>query len=119
MNRQQRRAAERANAKQQKKKFSYEQGLAIATEAYKHGQKIAYEQKQDADANEHAEVFMYTFGLIIKVLHEQWGWGYTRLSRLTNQLLEEYNNNDMSAEELEKWCWEYGGFKLQIDDEAK
>ena len=111
MNRQQRRAAERANAKQQKKKFSYEQGLAIANEAYKRGQNVA-------DTIQ-AEIFMYTFGLVIKILHEQWGWGYTRLSRLTNQLLEEYNTNDMNAEEVKKWCWEYGGFKLQIDDESK
>ena len=113
MNRQQRRAAERAAAKNNKhsKSFSYEQGLAIANEAYKKGQDVA--------SNTHAEIFMYTFGLIIKVLHEQWGWGYTRLSRLTNQLLEEYNNNDMTAEEIQKWCWEYGGFKLQIDDESK
>lgn len=119
MNRQQRRAAERANAKQQKKKLSYEQGLAIANEAYKQGQNVAYEQKQEDEANIHADVFMYTFGLVLKVLREQWGWSYVRLGRLTNQLLEEYNNNDMNLEELQKWCWEYGGFKLQIDDESK
>lgn len=111
MNRQQRRAAERANAKKQKKELTYEQGLAIANEAYKKGQDVA--------DTTHADIFMYTFGLIIKVLREQWGWGYVRLGRLANQLLEEYNSNNMDLEELQKWCWEYGGFKLQIDDESK
>lgn len=113
MNRQQRRAAERAANKSKKKDvtFSYEQGVAISHEAYKKGQDVA-----DTD---HAKVFMYTTGLIIKVLHEQWGWGYVRLGRLVNQLLEEYNDNDMDAEEIQRWCWEYGGFKLQIDDEVK
>lgn len=113
MNRQQRRAAERAAAKSKKKNvtLSYEQGLAIAQEAYKKG--------QDVSDTEYANIFMYTVGLIIKTLHENWGWGYIRLSRLVNQLLEEYNNNDMNAEEIQKWCWEYGGFKLQIDDETK
>lgn len=111
MNRQQRRAAERVNNKTKKKGLSYAQGIAIANEAYRKG--------QDNSEEIHAQIFMYTFGLVLKVLKEQWGWGYTRLSRLTTQLLEEYNNNDMNAEEIQKWCWEYGGFKLQIDDEAK
>lgn len=111
MNRQQRRAAERAQNKKSNKQLSYEQGVAIANEAYKRGQDVA--------DTTHAQIFMYTFGLIIKVLHEQWGWGYIRLSRLANQVLKEYNHNDMSAKEVQEWCWEYGGFKLDIGDDPK
>lgn len=111
MNRQQRRAAEKVNKKRQQQGLSYAQGVAIASEAYKKGQDVA-------DTTQ-AQIFMYTFALVIKVLREQWGWGYKRLSRLAEQLLQEYNENDMSLEELEKWCWEYGGFKLQISDQSK
>lgn len=110
MNRQQRRAAERNAAKTKKKPttLSYNQGVAIAQEAYRRGQDVA--------DTTHAKIFMYAVGLMIKVLHQKWGWGYVRLGRLVNQLLEEYNENDMDAEEIQQWCWEYGGFKLSIDD---
>lgn len=70
-------------------------------------------------AEDRPKVFMYTFALVLKTLREQWGWGYTRLARLTEQVLKEFNENDMNLEEIQQWCWEYGGFKLQFDDEAK
>jgi len=113
MNRKQRRAMEREALKATKKgkALSYDQGAIIAEEAYKKGRDVA--------DIERANIFMYTTGLIIKVLHEQWGWGHVRLGRLVNQLLTEYNNTDMNLEEIQKWCWEFGGFKLQIEDEAK
>lgn len=106
MNRQQRRAN-----KKQKKSLTYSQGVAIANEAYKKG-------KETVDETQ-SKMFMYTFGLVLKILREQWGWGYVRLGRLTNQIIEEYNTNGMNYEEIQKWCWEYGGFKLQIEDETK
>lgn len=113
MNRKQRRAMEREAAKSAKqgKSLSYDQGVSIAKEAYRQGRDVA--------DIERANIFMYTTGLIIKVLHEQWGWGHVRLGRLVNQLLQEYNDTDMDLEEIQQWCWEFGGFKLQIEDEAK
>lgn len=116
-NRQQRRAAARladrikAKNPREHSSLSYEQGVAMAQEAYKKGQDIA--------DTERANIFMYTVGLVIKILHEQWGWGPVRLGRLINQLLDEYNNNDMSMQEIQQWCWEFGGFKLEIDEESK
>ena len=114
MNRQQRRLAERNNKKEDQS-IKYAQGMQIATEAYRKG----HDRGQDAAETNQAQIFMYAFALMIKTLHEQWGWGCIRLARLTQQVLDEYNNNDMSLEELEQWCWKYGGFKLQIDDSTK
>jgi hypothetical protein len=117
LNRKQRRAAEKMAGRVKSKNvrehsaLTYEQGIAIASDAYKKGQDIA--------DTERANIFMYTMGLIIKVLHEQWGWGYIRIGRLVNQILEEYNDNDMTMQELQQWCWDFGGFKLQIEDEIK
>lgn len=111
MNRQQRRAQSRKDSKLKKNGLTYNQGIAIANHAYEKG-------KDTAEVTQ-AEIFMYTFGLVLKVLREQWGWGFVRLGRLTNQILEEYNTNGLNSEEIKKWCWEYGGFKLQIDDDTK
>lgn len=118
MNRQQRRAAARMKEKQSKKNapaFSYDQGVALANHAYKKGKERAQEEVE----NDYPKIFMYTFGLIMKTLREQWGWGHVRLGRLTTQVLEEYNSNDMNIEEIQDWMWEYIGIKLQIDDEAE
>ena len=69
--------------------------------------------------NEYADVFMFTFGLILKVLCEQWGWGPIRLNRLTSQIIEEYNENNLTPEELQKWCQTHIGFNLPISNNIK
>lgn len=115
MNRQQRRAMAKQKGNQSRKHeptFSYNQGLMLANEAYKKGKEKAQEETSD----DYPKIFMYTFGLIMKTLREKWGWGHVRLARLTNQILEEYNDNDMNIEEIQEWMWEYIGIKLQIDD---
>ena len=71
-------------------------------------------KKQGNTIQNENDVFMYAFGLITKVLCEQWGWGPKRLGRLTNQLIDEVNQNQMTVEELQKWCLENAGFKLPI-----
>ena len=114
MNRHQRRLAERNNKKKEQP-LKYAQGLTIATEAYNYG----HAKGQNIAETDQVKIFMYVFALVIKTLHEQWGWGYKRLARLTNQVLEEYNTTNMSLEEIEQWCWKYGGFKLQIDETSK
>ena len=114
MNRQQRRLAEH---KQKKKEASLDmsQKRMIANSAYNKG----YVKGQEKASADYDQVFMYAFILILKTLQEQWGWGHTRLSRLTEQVLKEYNDNDMSLTELKDWCWNYIGFKLQVDEDTK
>lgn len=81
---------------------------AIIEESYKQGKMAA--------ADGYTEGFMYCVALTIKVMHEQHGWGFVRLSRLVNQLLDEFNSNDMSWDELNTWLWTYAGFRLEKDD---
>lgn len=77
--------------------------------------RVANKNNKKVEVTENqADIFMYTYGLVIKVLHEQWGWSYIRLGRLTEQLLEEYKNNNMTAAELQQWCVENIGIKLPL-----
>lgn len=114
MNRQQRRLAARTN-KKKARSLNYDQKSRIAKEAYSQGHA---EGREVADTDQ-GRIFMYVFALVLKTLHSKWGWGHVRLARLTDQVLEEYNKTDMSLDELEQWCWDYGGFKLQIDEDKK
>lgn len=114
MNRQQRRATGHSN-KKKVQSLEYAQKIQIATEAYNQG-RVKGQEIADTDQ---ARIFMYVFALVLKILHSKWGWGHVRLARLTAQILEEYNNTAMSLDELEQWCWDYGGFKLQVNENTK
>jgi hypothetical protein len=76
----------------------------------------AYDQGRMSAADGYTEGFMYCVALVIKVMHEKHGWGYLRLSRVVNQLLDEFNSNDMTWDELNEWLWNYAGFRLEKDD---
>ena len=82
-------------------------------------QRRAMAKKQPSKQGNESDVFIYAYGLIVKILREQWGWGAIRLNRLTNQLTDEVNNNQMTVEELQQWCLENAGFKLPIGSNVK
>lgn len=114
MNRAQRRAAERQGTLVTRKPtYNMDQDAinAIREQAYNEGRLSA--------ADGYTEGFMYGLALSIKVLHERQGWGSQRVTRLMNFVLDEFNSNDMTWEEINTWLWNYAGFKLEKDNKEK
>lgn len=109
MNRAQRRAAKK-RGEHIKAPATYN----MSEDVLKHLTQEAYKQGRDHNLDDTlVEATMHCIAISLKVLHEQYGYGPKRLERFANSWLQEYNEGEMSIQEIEHWCWEYGGFTFK------
>lgn len=75
--------------------------------------------RQQAELDASAEAVAMLLSLVIKVMHEKYGWGFKRLGDLCEALVDEWNRFDstsMTLKDYQEHVYEMTGVKFKTTD---
>lgn len=75
--------------------------------------------RQQAELDASAEAVAMLLSLVIKVMHEKYGWGFKRLGDLSEAIVDEWNevdNSEMTLKGYQEYVYQMTGVKFKATD---